>query len=95
MLMSKKYACCHKCFAYIAKQSTIAAKLWLDLCILETRSLQKHSFHSQIENDAVRILEINGYIVTHEDDQEIIIKVLCQQEDEQGIYFCNPENCYD
>ncbi len=85
-MMSEPGICCGECFDIIAKRSLKAATLWISLCEIQTNSsifgLRTKDF------PALRILEILGFIRTTDTPDIIIIKVLGQQEDNDGVFFC-------
>lgn len=86
MKMSNPGLCCEKCFEMIARNSTGAAKLWLDLC-----ELQLHSEVFGIKTQdfvTLRLLEVLGFIVTTDTPEVIVIKVKGQKLDGSEPYFC-------
>ena len=88
--MSKPGLCCDECFGMIARRSTGAAKLWLDLC-----EIQRHSQTFGLRTPdfpALRLLENLGFILTTEIPGIIAIKVQGQKQDALGTYFCGG-NC--
>lgn len=85
--MSKPGLCCERCFKSIAKNSTNAARLWLDLCsIQETCSI----FGIRLIDESVSLenLEHMGFITTTDIEELIVVKVHGKQEDPQGVFFC-------
>lgn len=93
--MNKYFICCEKCFKVIGKKNTTAARLWMDLCTiyLEHRKV--------IETPAsyvkeLRILENLGYILTTDQDETILIKVLGHLVSQSGVHcFCTQEDHYE
>jgi len=88
MKMSKKGICCDRCFALIARDSTDAAKMWLDLCELY---LEAPLFGLILPNDilpSVRLLEILRFITTTDTPEMIIVKVHGYKKDDEQPFFC-------
>lgn len=78
--------CCDGCFESIAKKSCKAARLWIDLCAhqdFKGKVLAVAKFASK----ELRELEINGFIVSHEREDSIVVRVEGYHE-EPCIYFC-------
>ena len=95
MKMSSKYfVCCEECFKHIGKESTSAARLWMDLCALEC---QYGLVNLKIrENPALRTLELFGYVVTTDKPQHISIKLIgCMETDDGQPFFCAKEGNHD
>ena len=90
MQMSKPGLCCDECFEMLAKRSTAAARMWLDLCdIQSTCSL----FALRIDdNDYMQLLEYLGFITTTDVPNLIVVKVHGQENDALGSFFCGG-NC--
>lgn len=90
MKMSKPGLCCDQCFELLAKRSTKAARLWIDLCeIQSTCSI----FGLRIEdNPLLQLLEVLQFITTTDVMNLIIVKVHGQKEDGLGPFFCGG-NC--
>jgi hypothetical protein len=86
MKISNSGICCNECFDLIARKSTLSAKLWIDLCDLYLKSnvfgLRSKDFKE------LRILELLEFIITTETSDFILVKVLGQCVDHQGVYFC-------
>lgn len=84
--MSKPGLCCDSCFALIAKRSTGAARLWLDLCEIQDRSIV---FGLKTDDfPALTLLEHLGFLLTTEIPGIIVIKVKGRKYDPLGIFFC-------
>lgn len=88
-MMANKIVCCEKCFEYVAKQSTNAARLWLDLCALwytkgQVLTVRTHDFPE------LRTLEQMNFLMSTDQPQHILIKIFGLQKDHlDGIdYFC-------
>lgn len=92
MKMSDNTLCCESCFTKIAKEDTRAARIWLDLCLL---SLHSEVFGLMIEEDeALRFLEMNGYITTTENPFMILVKVHGFQREDDIAVICIG-NCHE
>ncbi len=90
MKMSNRGYCCDDCFSKIAIRSTASAQLWVDLCEIQADC---NLFGLAMKDfPALRILEILGFIVTTETPEIIVVKVLGEHEDDEGVYFCGG-NC--
>lgn len=84
--MSKPGLCCDVCFALIAKRSTTAAKLWLDLCEIE---LCAKVFGLLVPDlPEFQLLEHLGFITTTETSNLIIVKIHGKRKDSLGDFFC-------
>jgi len=86
MKMSKPGLCCDNCFGLIARRSTSAARLWLDLCDLQMQS-QQFGLRT-LDFPTLRLLEILGFILTTDIQGVIIVKVKGRVDDTLGTYFC-------
>lgn len=84
--MSKPGICCDNCFGLIARRSTSAARLWLDLCDLQMNS-QMFGLRTQ-DFPTLRLLETLGFILTTEIPGIIMVKVQGRHDDPLGTYFC-------
>jgi hypothetical protein len=85
--MSKPNLCCDECFVMIAKTSTVAAILWLDLCDIQF----KYGIFGLVSSDSapsLRLLEQMGFITSTESLDSIYIKVNGAKIDEFGSFFC-------
>lgn len=90
MKMSKPGLCCDRCFELLAKRSTNAAKLWLDLCEIQSTC---QIFALKIEDDAYfQLLETLRFITTTDFYNVMIVKVHGQEYDALGPFFCGG-NC--
>lgn len=90
MKMSKPGLCCDECFELIAKRSTNAARLWLDLChIQDTCALFGLAIQ---DNPYLQLLEILGFITTTDVMDLIVVKVHGKEVDPLGSFFCGG-NC--
>lgn len=79
--------CCAKCFEYIARKSTNAAKLWMDLCDIQMNSYSP--FGVFIENEpTLRALENMGFVVTTDTPYITYVQVQGRGYDDEGVYFC-------
>lgn len=88
MKMSKYFVACEDCFECIAKKSTNAGRLWLDLCDLSTRKglIFKIKCDDFIE---LRTLERLGFLCTTEEKEHLIIKMYGHGNTVTGEdYFC-------
>jgi hypothetical protein len=92
MKMTDKAVCCDQCYHLIASQSVSCSNLWLKFI----------DFHKSLgifacdfgDHEDVRLLELNGFIVTTENDKLTIVKVLGFTKDSVGEYYCC-KGCYD
>lgn len=90
MKMSKPGLCCDRCFELLAKRSTNAAKLWLDLCEIQSTC---EVFGIKLEdNPFFQLLENLEFITTTDLPSMILIKVHGQTHDSLGPFFCGG-NC--
>lgn len=83
--MKNKISCCDLCFDEIARKSSAAACLWLDLCSFGQNLLVLNG------NDTpqIRWLEILGYLRSTETANQILIQLEGYSETEDGDpYFC-------
>lgn len=86
MLMSKPGLCCDECFDLLAKRSTVAARLWLDLCAIQSSC---SIFGLKIDdNPPMQLLEYLGFITTTDMPNLIVVKVRGKEEDGLGSFFC-------
>lgn len=84
--MMKPGLCCDECFDLLAKRSTVAAKLWLDLCEIQEKC---RIFGLRIEESAhLQLLEHLGFIITTDAEGLTVIKVFGKEEDSLGNFFC-------
>lgn len=92
MKMSNEFVCCERCFETLAKRSTKAAKIWIDLCQSYMNIPGLFSVEGQTEQ--VRILETLGFVITTDCSDDvysnyIILKVNGHHKDAYGEnYFC-------
>lgn len=87
MKMSNPGLCCDDCFAMLAKRSTRAAKLWLDLCDAQRR----YGIFGLVTPDttpSLLLLEHMGFITTTDTRDLIVVKVHGQEDDQLGAFFC-------
>jgi hypothetical protein len=85
--MSSPGVCCDECFVRIAKVSTKAARLWLELC----EAQKDHGVFGLVSNDSnasLVILERMGFLVTRDVKDIILVKVSGQLDDQGEFYFC-------
>jgi hypothetical protein len=82
MKMSESIQCCERCFRMVAKESTCAARLWLDLCEYPS------GFPLSDSNDSIRILEENGLILTTDLLNGVKIRLKVYLDDEGNQLFC-------
>ena len=90
MKMSRPGVCCNRCFRLIAKQSTTAARLWLDLC--EVQMERKLFGLVTSDNAALKTLETMRFITTTETPTMILVKVNGHQFHKGDNLFCG-EKC--
>ena len=88
-MMNRKILCCDECFEMIARRSTIAARIWLDLCVLQD-SCQLIGL-SCPDNDILYILETMNFINSTEANEMILLKVLGREEGVRASFFCGGE----
>lgn len=83
--------CCDDCVELIAKRSPTAARLWMDLCEIQTRC---KVFALKIEdNPPLALLEFLGFITTTDQKSPdgvdmIVIRTHGGSIDPLGIFFC-------
>lgn len=88
--MSRPGLCCDRCFELLAKRSTNAAKLWLDLCEIQSTC---EIFALKVEDDPYfQLLEMLRFITTTDYFNAMIVKVHGQEKDSLGPFFCGG-NC--
>lgn len=85
--MNRAGICCEKCFASIARKSTKAAKLWLDLCEMNTDHLNIF-YMTQPLTAPINLLELDGFIELNKTPSIVKIKINGKHKDESGVYFC-------
>lgn len=86
MKMSKPGLCCDDCFALIARRSSGAASLWLNLCEIQ---LGHEIFGLKLPDlPEFQILENLGFVTTTETNDMILMKVHGKRDDLAGTYFC-------
>lgn len=74
-----KAVCCNQCFESIAREDTLAARAWLDLCACASRSFnglmwfKEQNAPSYI--NAFRLLERLGYIASVDGLEAVKVKV--------------------
>lgn len=61
--MMSKVVCCDTCFERLAKRSTSAARIWLDLCRIRLEKGQVFELKCQ-DFAELHTLEIMGYVIT-------------------------------
>lgn len=87
--MNEEAMCCESCFKIIAKNSTIAAQIWITLCDLQ---FNHKVFGLMVEDtEHIKLLESLRFITTTDTNSVTIFKVHGLQEDEDGKYFCTGE----
>lgn len=91
MKMSKPGLCCDDCFAQLAKHSTKIAKLWLDLCEAQAR-YGIFGLLSPDSTPSLVYLERNGFIITTDTSDLIIVKVRGELDEHHSFFFCGG-NC--
>lgn len=87
--MNKPRLCCDSCFNMIAEKSIEAAKLWLDMCDLQASS--KAAAFGIRDPDIfpwIRQLELMGFVLTTDQKELTLVKVLGEKHDNLGLYFC-------
>ena len=86
--------CCEKCFSGVAKQSTGAAKLWLDLCeyaINLKRNFVKIEEPKNVHLEFyLKLIEHEGLIVSIDTNEAVIIKLNSFDE-----IFCKKREYHD
>ena len=79
-MMSKYQMCCPECLEDIARNSTAAGKLWMELCAYQMRAGEYFRI-VMLEYDSLQKLEQLGYVLTTEEcrlndvQHEILIKI--------------------
>lgn len=84
-----KTKCCDECHRRIGMRSVSASRLWLDFCDQFTRQGIFNFYDHSVDSSELRILETMGYIVSSENRENILIKLLGVQQDYNGdLIFC-------
>lgn len=86
MKMSEQTFCCDECFSYLGKKSSEAAKLWLDLCQMQATG--NAMLGVGVEFNALRLLETERFLVSHETAHWIFIRVKGLKKEHGIVYFC-------
>ena len=70
--------CCSKCFEQIAKKSTCAARLWLEICdvIYQGELLRVFSSGETLFDEHLKILEELGYVLSTDLEEVLAIKLI-------------------
>lgn len=89
----KCFGCCVSCFDKIAQKKPKAANLWLNICNVYT-SVQGLFAVKNFDTKELRYLERNGFLVTSDDDEYIVIKLKgCLSDSKQNFVYCiEPKN---
>lgn len=82
----KNVICCDLCFESIAKLSPKSARLWLELCDLFVLYQGIFGF-AKSANAEVKVLENMGYLVTHENEYQLLVKMIGYHPS-PCFYFC-------
>lgn len=94
-MMSRYFVCCENCFETIGKQSTVAAKLWMDLCALRLKSGEYIEISSQ-DFPELRTLELLGFVVSTDKPQSIKLRINGHQTTADGEdFFCVKEGQHE
>jgi hypothetical protein len=91
MCINKFTSCCDQCLNYLGHISIPAAKVWHELCYtIETNDLLGgFLIYSPRYSRVIRILEINGFIVTTDSKECNFIKLKGIRFDENNeLIFC-------
>lgn len=88
MKMSKDAVCCERCFHKIAKVSSPAAKLWLQLCEIQNRNYFDIFGIYPEEPLELQLLEELGFVLSTDTPQMILIKLFGLHEDDTGAFYC-------
>lgn len=82
--------CCEQCFQEIAKNSTKAACLWLDLCMLHFT--YGDTLRVCAKTECIEKLEKLGFLVSTEDDSKhILVRLNGYQLTGDSYFFCLKE----
>ncbi len=85
--MSNTGVCCDDCFVDLAKKSTKAARLWLDLCEAQI-VYGVFGLLSSDSNPSMLLLEKMGFLVTMDTRDLVIVKMLGKIDDSGALFFC-------
>lgn len=84
----EKFLCCEKCFYDICKLDIPTARIWIRICDIYEK-VKSNVFSINIPDfEELRILENNGFLVTTETNEELIVKLNGVRNDNAGTYFC-------
>ena len=88
--MWNKFVCCAICYEIIASENEKTAELWIDLCGHSIRQGNRLRFRTEYAfNDELQILEDYGFVITHETDKELWLKMNgCLLDDSYTPCFC-------
>jgi len=93
METSKYFICCERCFESICRESTRAAKVWMDYCAHQLSIGQTIKAQDSPE---IKKLEVMGFIVSTEIDTGLLIRVNGHMNTMDGEhYFCVKAGHYD
>ena len=94
MKMSEAFLCCDRCFDSLAKKSTKAAKLWMDLCAIHAQEVGVFGLLNMEDSPHLRAIELERFVTTTETNIMVTVKVHGLYRDEKGFYYC-PRSCSD
>lgn len=73
-MMKSKARCCNQCVEMIARRSTSAARMWMDLCSYSMEFARLH-FKQEEDGYELRLLEQLGMVTSTDVDDRIVLKV--------------------
>lgn len=74
MEANKYFVCCEQCFESICRESTRAAKLWMDYCAHQLSVGQIVELEDR-DSPEIQKLETMGFIVSTETDTRLLVRV--------------------
>lgn len=80
--------CCEKCFEDLARKSTGAAKIWLNICALCEEAETSFARIRFTDFPELRELEMMGFVTTLEQPPYLLIKINGLNTADSGNYFC-------
>lgn len=88
MKMAKYFICCEQCLENIARNSTNAARIWMDLCAINVKKGNPFPLLT-IDFPELRALEQMGFIVTTDQNGKLMIRLNGRCLTDDGYdFFC-------
>lgn len=86
--MFKRYKCCIFCHDCIFEESELAADLWIKLCGLSIPDGYIAMELTTEFHEDLCLLEKKGFIITHETDEELQIRIEGTLQDDEDADWC-------